>query len=158
MIGPLQLMMIEYDQPEVPAALVTRVKELKADPAVCVIDVIDVCRDRDGHLQQVPIADMPVESPREPGAMIMGLLTKAAAAENMRQTRWTGPADLFRGGMLPDPHATIGATSRVLAILVEHRWAAALRDTAADAGTHPVANGWIGQDILKELELVPQDR
>jgi hypothetical protein len=156
MIGPLQLMMIEYDQPDLPAALVTRIQELATDPAVRVVDAADICRDASGNVQQVPLADIVVERPSDPGKMIMTLLTKAGAADTMSETRWTGPADLFRGGLLPDPHTTIGTRSRVLAILVEHRWAAALRDTAAEAGTHPVANGWIGQDTLKDLDLMPQ--
>ncbi len=157
MIGPLQLIMIEYDQPTLPPALVTRIQELAADRAIRVIDAADVCRDQRGDLQQVPIADIVVERPREAGAMIMRLLSMAGAADTMGTTRWTGPTDLFRGGVLPDPRATIRAKSRVLAILVEHRWAAALRDSAASAGTHPVANGWIGQDMLIELQLVPED-
>jgi hypothetical protein len=156
MIGPLQLIMIEYDQPTLPAALVTRIQDLAADPAIRVVDVADVCRDQDGNLQQIPIADIVVHRPDKPGAMIMKLLSKAGAADTLGKTRWTGPTDLFRGGLLPDPHTTIRAHSRVLVILVEHRWAAALRDTAGSAETHPVANGWIGQDMLKELELLPE--
>lgn len=156
MIGPLQLIMMEYDQPRLPAALVTRIQELAADPAIRVIDAADVCRDQRGDLRQNPIADIVVERPRQPGEMIMRLLSKAGAADTMGTTRWTGPTDLFRGGMLPDPRAAIGTRSRVLAILVEHRWAAALRDTAASAGTHPVANGWIGQDMLLELQLISE--
>jgi hypothetical protein len=32
-----------------------------------------------------------------------------------------------------------------------------LRETAADVGTFPLANGWIGRPLLKELGLLSQD-
>jgi hypothetical protein len=158
MISPVQLIMIGYDQPELPAPLVTRIQELTADPAVRVIDVLDVYRDQRGYMQHVPVAGITVEHPDGTGGMILRLLTKSGAAATMMRTQWTGPSHLFQGDKLPDPHDTIPTNgSHVLVILVEHRWAAALRDTAAEVETHAVANRWIGRDLLKELQLMPED-
>ena len=156
MISPVQLVMIGYNQPELPAALATRIHELAAEPAVDVIDVVDVYRNRDGSVQYVPVAGM--GHPDGPGAVIRKLLTKSGAAGVMMQSQWTGPSHLFQGDRLPDPHDTIPTNgSHVLVVLVEHRWAAPLRDTAAEVETHAVANRWIGRDLLKELKLMPQD-
>ena len=158
MISPVQLVMIGYNQPELPAALATRVQELTADRAVHIIDVLDVYRNRDGSVQYVPVAGVAVGHPDEPGAVIRKLLTKSGAAGVMMQSQWTGPSHLFQGDKLPDPHITIPTNgSHVLVILIEHRWAAPLRDTAAEVETHAVANRWIGRDLLKELKLMPQD-
>ena len=158
MIGPVQLIMIGYDQPELPAPLVTRIQELTADPAVDVIDVLDVYKDRQGYLQHAPVAGITTAHPDGTDGMILALLTKAGAAGTMMQSQWTGPSHLFQGDRLPDPHDTVPTNgSHVLVVLVEHRWAAPLRDTAAEVETHAVANRWIGRDLLKELKLMPQD-
>jgi hypothetical protein len=45
----------------------------------------------------------------------------------------------------------------VPALLLEHRWAIGLRDTAAEQGAYPVDDGWIGRDTLKAVELIPPD-
>ena len=158
MISPVQLIMIGYDQSELPAVLVTRIQELTANPGVHIIDVLDVYRDRVGHLQYVPVAGITVGYPDGPGAMIGKLLKKSVAAGVVTQTQWTGPSHLFQGDNLPDPRDAIPTDgSHVLVVLVEHRWAAALRDTAAEVETHAVANRWMGRDLLKELELMPRD-
>jgi hypothetical protein len=158
MINPVQFIMVGYHKPEgLPAALVTRIQELTANPAVGVIDVLDFFKDRDGQLHQKPIEGITLEHQQEPGAMILRLLTKAAAASAMNEDHWTGPAHLFQGDVLPDPREAISRESHVLAILLEHRWAAAMRDTAAEIGTYAIANGWLGRDVLKELDLMPQD-
>jgi hypothetical protein len=157
-IGPVQLIMVGYDQPELPAALATRIQELTTDPAVHVIDVVDAYRDRAGDMQYVPVAGVTVGYPDRPGTLIRTLLTISGATSVMMQSQWTGPSHLFQGDWLPDPRDTIPTGgSHVLVILIEHRWAAALRDTAAEVGTHAVANRWIGRDLLKELELMPRD-
>jgi hypothetical protein len=158
MIGPVQFIMIAYDQPEPPSALVNRVQGLKADPAVRIIDVLGISKDETGRVQQRVVADITVGHVDEPGAMILGLLKESGATVTVQQPQWTGPAHLFRGDMLPDPRETIPVGSHVLAILLEHRWASALRDAAADAGTHAVANGWIGRDELMKLGLTSQER
>ena len=158
MISPVQLIMIGYNQPELPAALATRIRELTAEPAVHVIDAVDVYKNRNGFVQYVPVAGITVGHPDGPGAMIRKLLTKSGAAGVMMQSQWTGPSHVFQGDKLPDPHDTIPTNgSHVLVILIEHRWAAPLRDTAAEVETHAVANRWIGRDLLKELKLMPQD-
>jgi hypothetical protein len=152
------LILIGYDQPELPAALATRIRELRADPAVHVIDGVEVYRDRLGDLRYVPVADITPGHQHKTGGMIRTLLTKSEAATVVRRTQWTGPSHLFQGDSLPDPRVTIPSNgSRVLVLLIEHRWAAPLRDTAAEVETHAVATRWMGRDLLKELELMPRD-
>jgi hypothetical protein len=157
MIGPVQLMIIGYDKPYIAEPLRTKVGELKADPAVRVIDVLCVHKTRDGNIEMDQISDLLPEHPHEPGSIISRLLTSARAARTMGKAAWTGPGYLFQGDLLPDPRETIPAGTGVLALLLEHRWAIPLRDTAAEAGAHAIADGWIGRDALMDVQLLPQD-
>lgn len=157
LMGPVQLLMIGYNQPHIAEPLRAKVSELKADPAVRIIDVLCVHKNRDGSVEREQVSDLIPEHPHEPGDIIDTLLTKGQAAAAMGQTPETGPGYMFQGDTLPDPRRTIPDGSGVLAILLEHRWAAELRDTATEAGAYPVADGWMGRDALKGVKLIPQD-
>jgi hypothetical protein len=156
-IGPVQLLIIGYDKPYIAEPLRAKVHGLRADPAVRVVDVLCVHKTRDGNIETEQVSDLIPEHPHEPGAIIRRLLTSARAARTMGETPLTGPGYLFRGDLLPDPAEAIPSGSGVLAILLEHRWAIALRDTAADVGAHPIADGWIGREALKDVHLLPQE-
>jgi hypothetical protein len=157
MIGPVQLMIIGYDKPYIAEPLRARVHDLMADPAVRIIDLLCVHKTRDGSIEMEQVGDLIPEHPHEPGAIISRLLTSARAARTMGQTPWTGPGYLFRGDLLPDPRDAVPAGSGVLAILLEHRWAVPLRDTAAEVGAYAIADGWIGREALKDVQLLPQE-
>ena len=157
MIGPVQLMMIGYNQTQMAAPLRAKVNDLKADPAVRIVDVLCVHKNRDGTLEKEQVSDLIPENSREPGEVIDTLLTKGDAARAMNRTPSTGPGYLYQGDMLPDFRQAIPAGSGVLALLVEHRWATPLRDIATQEGVYAVDDGWVGRDGLKDVHLIPQD-
>jgi hypothetical protein len=157
MLGPVQLMMIGYKECRIAAPLRAKVNALKADPAVRIVDVLCVHKNADGTVETEPVGDLIPENDHEPGSIIDALLTKSAAARVTGENPWTGPGYLYRGDLLPDFRANIPDASGVLALLLEHRWAIGLRDTAAEQGAYPVDDGWIGRDALKAVGLIPQD-
>ncbi len=158
MIGPVQLMMIGYHECRIAAPLRKQVSELKADPAVRVVDVLCVHKNADGSVETESVGDLlPENDDHEPGSIIDALLTKSQAARTMGETPWTGPGYVFRGDLLPDFRSEIPDGSGVIALLVEHRWATQLRDVAAEQGAYPVDDGWIGRDALQDVRLMPQD-
>ena len=156
MIGPMQLMVIGYSQPHMAAPLRARVNDLKADPAVRIVDVLCVHKNRDGTVEKEQVSDLIPENSHEPGEVIDTLLTKADAARNMNQSPSSGPGYLFRGDLIPDFRQAIPSGSGVLAILLEHRWATPLRDIATEESVYAVADGWMGRDALESVKLTPQ--
>lgn len=157
MIGPVQLMVIGYNKPYLAEPLRMKVRELKAEPAVRIIDVLCVHKNQDGTIGMDQIDDLVPEHPHEPGTLISRLLTSARAAKTMGRTPSTGEGFLFHGDVLPDPRDAVPTGSGVLAILLEHQWAIPLRDIAAEQGVYPVADGWMGRDALQDVHLLPQD-
>jgi hypothetical protein len=157
MLGPVQLMIIGYHKPRIAQPLRTRIKELISDPSVRILDVLCVHKNRDGTIETEQVDDLMPEHPHEPGAIINKLLTAGKVAKTMGHTPWTGPGYLFQGDLLPDPRETIPTGSGVLAILLEHRWAIPLRDTAVENDAFPIADGWIGREALKDVQLERQE-
>jgi hypothetical protein len=157
LIGPVQLMMIGYQESRIAAPLREKVAALKSDPAIRVIDVLCVHKNDDGSVETEPVADLLPENSHEPGTIIDRLLTKAEAARTLNQNPRTGPGYLFHGDVIPDFRLTIPDRSGVLALLIEHRWAAELRDTAAAEGAYPVDDGWMGHDALRDVHLIAND-
>jgi hypothetical protein len=157
MLGPVQLVMIGLDRPDVPQALRERILQLHTGSTVDILDVLFLHKDRRGVVGMEQFADMHLGKSHESGEIINGILRRAAIARTLGEEQWSGPAHLFRGDLLPDPRSTLAPGSSVLALLLDHRWAIGLREAAADVGTHPVANGWIGHNMLMEVGLLPQD-
>jgi hypothetical protein len=157
MIGPVQLIMIGFTQPQMTHEMRARVSELASAPAVRIIDVLCVHKNRDGSMEAEPVADLLPENDHEPGRIIDTLLTKAEAALSLNQQPWTGRGFLFRGDLLPDFRRSVREGHGVLALLLEHQWAVGLRDTATQEGDYPLADGWMGRDALKTVQLIPQD-
>jgi hypothetical protein len=157
MLGPVQFVMIGLDRPHVPEPLRERIVQLHNGSTVDILDVLFLHKDSNGVVRTEPFVDMHLGQSHESGAIIDSILSRAAVARTLGQDQWSGPAHLFRGDLVPDPRSTLAAGSSVLALLLDHRWAIELREAAAEVGTHPVANGWIGRDILREVGLLPQD-
>jgi hypothetical protein len=157
MIGPVQLMMIGYNHTQMAGPLRAKVNDLKADPAVRIVDVLCVHKNRDGTIETEQVSDLIPEDSHEPGEVIDTLLTRADAARTMNQSPSTGAGYLYRGDLIPDFRQAMPSESGVLAILLEHRWSIPLRDVATEEGVYAVADGWMGRDALKNVELIPQD-
>lgn len=157
MIGPVQLMVIGYNDPGLPAPLRAKIEQLRADPAVRIIDVLGVRKKPDGTVETEPVEQLIPEYAHEPGTIIERLLIRAGAARTMGERPWEGPGYLFRGDLPPDFRTTMTSGSGAIALLLEHRWAIPLRDGASEANAYPVAEAWIGHEALKDVELVPQN-
>jgi hypothetical protein len=152
MMGPVQLMVIGYRERVIPTSLRAEIQKLKANPAVRIVDILAAYKNRDGTLETEQVADLVPEHVNEPGAILNRLMTMAGAARTVGQTSETGPGYLFEGDMLPDPRDVGPSGAGALALLLEHRWAIALRDAAADTRAFPLATEWVGRKTLYEVE------
>ncbi|MEO3745534.1 hypothetical protein [Plantactinospora sp. B5E13] len=154
MIGPVQLMIIGFDGRQIPAPLLEKLHTLRAEPAVHILDALAAHKNRDGTIETEGVPDLLPDPAHEPGAILDRLMARAGAAGTMGQTSNTGPSYLFRSDALPDPRTAASGTSS-LALLLEHRWAAPLRDAATEVDAYPIDTGWLGQNTLTEVGLLP---
>jgi hypothetical protein len=156
MIGPVQLVMIGTDATDMPPAVRDKITKLTDSPAVGLIDVLCLRRNRDGTIDQEPVADPAPEPPYQPGVLLGALVRKAEAAMTLTSGAPSGRGYLLGGDPIPDPQATIPLGSTVLALLLEHRWAVPLRDAVKDNAAYPVSDAWLGREVLMDLNLLPQ--
>ena len=155
-IGPVQLMLIGYNHPAALAAVRDAVRDLRADPAVCVLDVLNLHKGQDGTIESRRVANLTPEDGHEPGNHIETLLAEASAAR-VAEVPSSGAEYLFSGDVVPDPREAIPHNAGVVAILLEHLWAVPLRNTVAHTGAYPVSDAWIGRDALKLIQLIPEE-
>ena len=157
MTGPVQLMLIGMDTPEVPAHVREQVGRLRGAGTVGILDVLSLCKNRNGTVDTHPVPDPAPDAPHQPGEFIDLLLHKAGAASTLSAPAPAGRGYLMCGDPIPDAKDTLPPGVTVLALLLEHRWAIPLRDAVRDADAFPVGDAWMGREVLREIQLVPPD-
>ncbi len=157
MIGPVQLILVGYKDCRIVEPLKERIRALKDNACVRIVDGLCAYRNHDGTVEVEPIADLLPEGADEPGSIVDRLLANSEASRMTQTSVGTGRGFLFRGDLLPDFRARISRDSGVLALLIEHRWAIPLRDSVTEQGAFPVGDGWMGRDALRDLGLIASD-
>ena len=153
-LGPVQLVLVGLEGSDVPAELRARIQELRAGDAVEIMDALFVRKSRNGVLETEPVTKMDLDNRAEAGQVIEAMLGMASAARTTGRAEWPGTSHLFRGEIPPDARRQIPAGTTVLALLLEHRWAIGLCETAGDQGAFPVSTCWIGRALLKDVGLL----
>jgi hypothetical protein len=157
MIGPVQLVFIGMDSPEVPAGVREQVGRLRDAGTVGILDVLSLCKNRNGTVDIRPVVDPAPDAPHQPGDLICALLRMARAASTISAPPPAGRGYLLCGDPIPDAQDTLPAGVTVLALLLEHRWAMSLRDAVRDADAFPVGDAWLGREVLREVQLLPPE-
>jgi hypothetical protein len=160
--GPVQLSMVTFTDPELPADMRRVVDDLRNESrqGVRLIDALVLRKNTDGTITRRPSPD-PLAEIHSSG-LISKLLDRAAAEATLATITtpsgtyesMTGRGAIFRGERMPDPRDTVPAGSHALALLIEHRWAAPLHDAILHSDATPVGNAWIGIEALHELGLI----
>jgi hypothetical protein len=159
MIGPVQLMMLGYPEhmTEVPGEVRVQIEALNATPAVRLLDVLQISKDRKGRLTERPVEGfLPEGSTPDTGNAIRKLLTSGRAAGMLGQNRTSGTGYLYQKASLPDISVLPGGIN-VLILLLEHRWAADFWMAMHGSPAYPVGDMWLGHEGL-EAAGVPLDR
>lgn len=157
MLGPVQLLMFSLDGPQLPTEILQRIKELNDGPKSRHHRRAHPAQESTRRGAIGAVADLRLKNSHEPGSMILNLMDKATVAKHMGHDGLGGTLDLFRGGPWPDPRASLMSGSTGLGLLVEHQWAAGLRETGVKLGGAVIANGWVGRGARRDLGLPAQD-
>ena len=167
-LGPIQLIAIEFDTLDrLQGHILDEIDDLIPLSAVRILDVLFVAKEENGDLVALEMGEMGDEAGDEAlGTLIgqlMGFSFEGEEDEGQVPTGiydespiGIGPADIERIGddLAPGTGAAL--------LLVEHRWAAGVRDAVIEAGGRMVAQGFltptgvllIGAELLATAEAI----
>lgn len=158
-IGPVQLLVVAFDEPNFTGAIVEELNRLRASDQIRLLDVLVVQKDLDGDVTAVQVSDLSVEESEELGALIGALIGLGVdGEEGMVAGALLGAEAGADGHLIPDSEMydvadSIPAGSAAAMALIEHVWAVPLRNAIAEAGGAPVSDTWIHPLDLVEIGL-----
>jgi uncharacterized membrane protein len=160
-VGPVQLLVIGFDQPEFHGEIVEELEKLRRTDAVRVIDALAVHKDADGAIEVQHLSNLTRAEAIEVGSKVAALVGLGIEGEEgMHAAADIGAEDAAARGIEVltdeiewDVIAEIPNDSAAALILLEHHWAVPLRDAIARAGGYRVADGMISPYDLLAIGL-----
>lgn len=160
-IGPVQLVVIGFNQPDFTGEILAEFDRLKENDVVRVIDGLAVHKDAEGTVSTIKRSDLSGKEAAEFGAVVGALIGLGAAGlEGAEAGAEAGAAaaedgvDIFDEEEIWDVIDEIPNGSAAAVILLEHRWAISLRDAIRRAGGFHVADGWVHPEDLVAVGLL----
>jgi uncharacterized membrane protein len=161
MIGPVQMLVVGFEQPDFKGEVLAQLQSLKEHDVVRVIDILLVRKDAGGELTTTQVSDLSAEEAQELGAVVAALVGLGEAAggdaEGAAQL-WSGAAAPGEAGIseedILDVLAEIPNDTAVAIALLEHRWAIPLREAIIAAGGLPIIDTWVHPRDLVEVGLL----
>jgi uncharacterized membrane protein len=160
-IGPVQLLVIGFNQPDFEGEIAAELARLRESDTVKVIDAMVVYKDADGELTVAHLDTLTDDDRVEFGATLGALIGlgfdgeegaeagalagAAAAAEGIDVVEQNADWDVLAG---------IPEDSAAALLLIEHHWAVPLRDAIARAGGFRIDDGFISPLDLVEIGLL----
>ena len=160
-IGPIQLVVLGFNQPDFNGEIMAEFDYLKDSDVVRVIDGLLVRKDAKGEITTIKRSDLSGKEAAEFGAVVGALIGLGAAGiEGAEAGAEVGAAateegvDIFDKEEIWDVVDEIPNDSAAALILLEHRWAIGLRDSIRRAGGFHVADAWIHPEDLVAVGLL----
>ena len=157
-IGPVQLLVVSFDEPHFTGEIVEELRRLRESDVIRLIDALVVQKDAVGSLAAVQWSDLSIDESQDLGAMVGALIGVGLAGEDgMAAGAVAGFEAGADGHLIGDDQVwnvadSIPDGSAAAVALIEHLWAAPLRDAIARAGG--VASGeWVHPLDLVEIGL-----
>lgn len=152
MIGPVQLLMIGFKDPELPSEVRHQVEQLRADPAVNLLDV-EVYHKEHGVVSRQEVPGLTTGEPSGAPDFVDQMMTSTMAAEVMSGGAPSGQGHLMRGDPIPDPKNDVPDDVNVLVLMLEHTWANPLFSSVRDTSAFPMHDAWLGRQSLADAGL-----
>jgi uncharacterized membrane protein len=159
-IGPVQLLVVSFAQPDFRGEIIDELKRLRENDVIRLVDALVVEKDPDGNLSALQWSDLSVAEAEGLGATIGALLGLGFDGEEGMEAGARLGAEAGSDGHLIDEAEvwdvadTIPQGGVAALALIEHLWAAPLRDAIARAGGVPVSDEWIHPLDLIEVGLL----
>jgi Family of unknown function (DUF6325) len=135
MLGPVQVLVIGVSDETSARSVLTRLTALPADGPVRALDAFEVTVDDDGDV------DVDAEGAPPPSLALFGELVDDGSGATSTDDTW-------------DLANAVPPGSRAVVALLEHRWAAELRDAMVSAGAALRDEMWLDADDRVTLEAL----
>ena len=149
-IGPVQLLVLGFQDPNFQGEVLAELDRLKESDIARVIDAIAVYKDAEGDVAILKRSDLSDEEAAEFGATIGALIGLGAAGEEGAEAgaevgaaAMSEGAEIFSEEQAWDVVDDIPPNTAAALVLLEHRWAIPLRDSIMRAGGFRIADGFI---------------
>jgi uncharacterized membrane protein len=165
-IGPVQLIVLGFDQPEFHGEIIAELEKLRESDTVRVIDSLAVYKDANGELEVEHLSNLTEDEAIELGTKIGALIglgiegeegMEAGAAAGAEQAATEGIHPLLSNEDTWDVLADIPNDSAAALLLLEHHWAVPLRDAIARANGFRISDGFISPFDLVTIGLLSAD-
>jgi uncharacterized membrane protein len=148
MMGPVQMLIVGFDQPDFQGEIMAEIERLRDSDTIRLLDLILVRKTAEGDLELLHERDE--EGMTEFGATVGALIGFGVGGEEGATIGAVRGAELAAEGGegLDDPDVWYAAdaipndTAAAVA-LIEHRWAIGLRDSIVRANGFHLADAWI---------------
>ena len=151
MTGPVQVLVLGFDHPVFTGELVAELSRLREAGVVRLVDVLLVTRVDDDTFETLAA---PSGLPEDLGRLTAALLGRPDGAE--QDEAGSGPAEGSRAAAWSLAESLpVGSTAAVA--LIEHLWAAPLRDVLQRAGGVPLDETWLAPRDVQRLEALLAD-
>jgi uncharacterized membrane protein len=156
MIGPVQLLVVGFQEPDFQGEVLAQLQTLRDQDLVRVIDILVVNKDADGAVTTAQITDLSEGEAQELGAVVKALvgLGEIAGGDAEGAAALWSQEDGLGEDQLLDVLEEIPANTAVAIALLEHRWALPLREAIVDAGGFPILDTWVHPRDLVEVGLL----
>ena len=149
-IGPVQLIVLGFEQPEFHGEIIAELERLRESDTVRVIDALAVHKDAGGEIEVAHLSNLTREEAIELGTKIGALIGLGIEGEEGMEAGAIAGADAAADGIevFTDEQAwdvleEIPNDSAAALLLIEHHWAVPLRDAIARAGGFRISDGFI---------------
>jgi uncharacterized membrane protein len=148
--GPVQMLIVEFDNAGFKGEILPELARLREAGLIRLIDLLVVVKDEDGVVTAIETSDLELDEAIEFGAIAGALIGLGAdGEEGLEAGAEVGAALAADGSILAGEGQEWyvadaippGATAAIA--LIEHVWAAPLRDAIANAGGLTLADEWI---------------
>ena len=162
-IGPVQLLVVSFEKPDFSGEILAELRRLRDSDVIRLVDALVVQKSMDGSLDALQWSDLSIEEAEGFGATVGALLGLGLAGEEGLEAGALAGAEAGADGHIIDEAEVwdlaelIEPGSAAALALIEHVWAAPLRDAIARAGGVPVSDAWVHPLDLVEIGLLGAD-
>jgi len=163
-IGPVQLIVLGFDEPDFRGEILAELDRLKENDIVRVIDGLAVHKDAEGEVTVLKRTDLSDDEAAEFGATVGALIGIGVAGEEGAEAgaevgaeRTAEGVNVFKVEDIPDVIEEIPNDSAAAIILLEHRWAIPLRNAVVRANGMPIVDTFIHPMDLVAIGLIASE-
>ncbi len=158
-IGPLQLLVVAFDDPKFDGSMLDELTTASESGAVRIVDLLGVLKHTDGTVTAIEGTELTEDEAITYGAWIGALIGFGVDDEQGAAmgalVGGMAAADEYEYGLDADAIATIAddipAGGAAMLLVLEHRWAIGLRDAIARSGGILVTQDFLNPEALVAL-------